>query len=61
MSVTIILLTMVVGEIDLEPIDEYAAPAYLVNEAGVCCEAVHLDCRGSLRPVGWREGACHAV
>lgn len=56
-----ILLTMVVGEIGLEPIDEYAAPAYLAKEAGVCCEAVHLDCRGSLRPVGLREEASHAV
>ncbi|MBI3000080.1 MAG: M20/M25/M40 family metallo-hydrolase [Deltaproteobacteria bacterium] len=29
-----ILLTMVVGEIGLEPIDEYAAPVYVAKEAG---------------------------
>jgi acetylornithine deacetylase/succinyl-diaminopimelate desuccinylase-like protein len=30
-----ILLTMVVGEIGLEPIDEYPAPTYMAKEAGV--------------------------
>ena len=29
-----LLLTMVVGEIGLEPVDEYPAPAYLAKEAG---------------------------